>query len=107
MWVCLNVNVCECVCMDGGCEFAKKALTSSFITLVSVFYRQIFFCFHFLKNLRRDYIAFVYSTYVFHDFFTIDKVYYVCLCFFLREKKTPPFLLVFLNFLFLRVITFI
>lgn len=73
----------ECVC-EGRCEIAKKALTSSFITLVC-FYR-LFTCFHFLKKLRRDYIAFVYSTYAFDDFlFSIDRVYYVC---FKRKENT-------------------
>lgn len=77
LYKCVRVSVgmfeCKCVwvcsCMEGYVNSRKKALTSSFITLVSGFYRQFFFCFHFLKNLRRDYIAFVYSTYVFHDFF--------------------------------------
>lgn len=62
---CLFVGVCE-----GRCEFAKKALTSSFITLVC-FLSSVLLFFHFLKKLRRDYIAFVYSTYVFHDFFLL------------------------------------
>lgn len=84
--MCVCSSECLCVC-EGRCEFAKKALTSSFITLVC-FLSSVLLFFHFLKKLRRDYIAFVYSTYVFSRFVSIDRVYYVC---FLSEKKTPHF----------------
>lgn len=105
MFECKCLWVCECMEEDVNSQKKRWLQVSSRWFLF--FLSSVFFCFHFLKNLRRDYIAFIYSTYVFHEFFFLLIEFTMCVCVFLKEKKTPSFLLVFLNFLFLRVITFI